>query len=329
MAVLLTGATGFVGRNIARTLLARGEQVVLFAPCPPPISGEAHPRAAFVSGDIRSDEDLRRAFTAGPINRVVHAAAVTPDASAEADRPDGVIEVNLIGTAKLMQAAYRAGVPRVLVLSSVAAYGSAEAGPDGRLDEEATLPRPASLYGITKLATEGIVRRLGELHGLLTTTVRLGPCFGIGEHPTGLRPLLSPHWQCAEAARAGTECVLPRALSADWIDVEDAANAIADLLAVPDPAPGPFNLGGGSVTTVAAWCEALAVLRPGFRWRIDPSVPTVRHGLATDRAAMSTRRLRSAIGWAPDTNDLPRRAERYLAWRDDTEGRALCGSGKG
>lgn len=325
MAVLLTGASGFVGRNLAHTLLSRGEQVVVFASSLPGWRDGAAAGLRCVVGDVRSGDDLRLAFEAAPIDRVIHAAAVTPDAQAEAERPETVIEVNLGGTTQLMQAAHRAGVSRIVALSSVAAYGAAVAEADGSLDEEATLPRPVSLYGVTKLATEGVVRRLGELHGIATTTVRLGPCFGVGEHPTGLRPLMSPHWQCAEAALTGRDCVLPRAMEGDWIDAEDAARAIADLLASPAPLPGPFNLGGGTMTTVAAWCEALAGFRPGFRWRIDADAATVRHGLAHDRPAMNNRRLRDAIGWAPRTDDLPGRAERYLAWRGSVEGRELCG----
>ena len=329
MAVLLTGASGFVGRNLARVLLARGEQVVLFASSMATMPVDGLAGAILVEGDIRSGDDLRRAFQAAPIDRVVHAAAVTPDIQAEIDSPATVIEVNLGGTTNLMRASQRAGVTRVLALSSVAAYGSAEVAPGARLDEQTTVPRPASLYGVTKLATEGVVRRLGELHAIETTTVRLGPCFGIGEHPTGLRPLMSPHWQCARAAWAGEECVLPRDLRGDWLDVEQAADAVADLLAAPHAGPGPFSLGGGRMTTVAAWCDALAQVRPGFVWRVDPTAPTIRHGLERDRPGMDNGRLRAAIGWAPETGDLVGLASRFLEWRSSAEGRKLCGEEEG
>ncbi|MCR0982605.1 NAD-dependent epimerase/dehydratase family protein [Roseomonas populi] len=328
MAVLLTGATGFVGLNIAHALLARGEKVVLFAPAPPPeaLAGGSLADACFVAGDIRVPDSLDRAFAAQAIDRVIHAAALTPDAQAEAERPDVITEVNLGGTVRLMQAAHRAGVRRVLGLSSVAVYGYAAPAADGRLHEESTPPQPAALYGITKLAAEQAIHRLGALYGIETLTVRLGPCFGAREHATGVRPLLSPHWQCAEAARAGRDCVLPRPMAADWIDVEEAAGAIADLLAVPSPPHRIFNLGGSALTTAAAWCEALASLHPGFRWRIDAGAPTVRYGLERDRAPMETGRLRAAIGRAPFTKDLAGIARRYLAWRNSPEGIALCGA---
>ena len=322
MAILLTGATGFVGRNIARALLDRGEHIVLFAPEPPiaPIPG-----AQIATGDIRSAADLDRAFAAAPIDRVIHAAALTPDASQEAERPDLIVDVNIGGTVQLMQAAQRAGVKRVLGLSSASVYGYA-VGEDGRLHEDTTPCQPAALYGVTKWSAERIVLRLGTVFGIETAAVRLGACFGINEYATGVRPMLSPHWQCAEAARAGRECVLPRPMLADWIDAEDAAAAIADLLALPSLPATVFNLGGGAVTSIAAWCEALMQSIPSFTWRIDPDASTIRYGMDRDRSPMDTSRLRATLGTAPLTDDLAARSKRYLAWRDSPDGIALCGS---
>ena len=322
VAILLTGATGFVGRNIARALLDRGEQVVLFAPETPTVSVNG---AQVAIGDVRSAGDLDRAFAAAPIDRVIHAAALTPDAGAEAERPDVIVDVNVGGTVQLMQAARRARVRRVLGLSSAAVYGYATSE-DGWLHEDTAPCQPAALYGTTKWAAERIVHRLGGLYGIETATVRLGACFGINEYATGVRPMLSPHWQCAEAARAGRACVLPRPMLADWIDAEEAAAAIADLLDIPTLPSLPFNLGGGTVTSVASWCEALTQSYPGFAWRIDPGAPTVRYGMDRDRSPMDTSRLRATIGKAPFTDGLPARARRYLTWRDSPEGIALCGA---
>ena len=322
MTTLITGATGFVGRNIAKQLLRSGDQVVLFAPTAPK-SGLSD--AMFIAGDIRSAEDLDRAFAAAPIDRVIHAAALTPDANAEAEQPTLIVDINVGGTVQLMQAARRAGTKRVLGLSSAAVYGHGTGSTEGSLREDVTPCQPAALYGTTKWAAERIVHRLGALYGIETATVRLGACFGAEEHATGVRPMLSPHWQCAEAARAGRECVLPRAMFADWVDAGEAATAIVALLSLPVLSSLPFNLGGGAMTSVAAWCEALTALRPDFHWRIDPAAATVRYGLERDRAPMDMSRLHAAIGSVPFTATLGDRAQRYLGWRDSADGIALCG----
>jgi len=326
MAVLLTGATGFVGLNVFSELIGRGHEVVLFAPALPDalVHSDWFGRGRFVAGDVRSPADLARAFAAAPVKDVIHAAALTPDAQSEASEPDAVAAVNLVGTTQVMQAARRAGVRRVLGVSSVAVYGYAAPAPGGRY-HEASPPLPATLYGITKLAAEQAIHRLGVLYGIDTVTVRLGPCFGIREYRSGARPLMSPHWQCVEALLAGRGCVLPRPMAADWIDAADAARAMADLLHAEGLRHRLFNLGGGGVTTAAAWCEALSVLRPSFRWCIDPDSATVRYGLERDRAAMDTDRLEQALGWRPHPASLVDRAQRYLVWREGAEGKVLAG----
>ena len=321
MTVLVTGATGFVGLNIIRTLLKRNQDVVSFASAEPKAGLNA---GLFVQGDIRSAEDLDRAFAAASIDRVIHAAAITPDATAEAEQAVMIVDVNVGGAVQLMQAARRAGARRVLSLSSAAVYGYATESLDGRLHEDAPC-QPTALYGTTKWAAERIVHRLGGLYGIETATVRLGACFGIEEHATGVRPMLSPHWQCAEAARAGRACVLARPMKADWVDVAEAAVAIVDLLDLPTLESGPFNIGGGAVTSVASWCEALATIHTDFRWSIDPTAATIRYGMERDRAPMDMSRLRAAIGTIPSTDALAVRARRFLEWRNSPAGLALCG----
>ena len=321
MATLLTGATGFVGRSIAQALVARGEALVLFAPAAPVVP---MPGSVVVTGDVRSAADLDRAFGAASVDRVIHAAALTPDAATEAERPDDIVSVNIGGTVELMQAARRAGVRRVIGLSSAAVYGTA-VGASGWLTEDGQPCQPTGLYGTTKWASERIVLRLGALYGIEAATVRLGGCFGANEHPSGVRPMMSPHWQCAEAARTGDVCVLPRPMLADWVDAAEAATAIVALLERPDLPAMTFNLGGGVVTSVQAWCEALAMIVPSFRWRIDAAASTIRYGMERDRSPLDMTRLRAAIGTVPSTDALIDRARRYLAWRGGAEGVALCG----
>ncbi len=323
MAVLVTGATGFVGLNIVRALAARGQGVVLFAPqLPASLAELAWLRPLrFVAGDVRSSADLARAFAAAAITHVVHAAALTPDEAAERRDPRAVADINLLETIQVFQAAHQARVARLLHLSSVAVYG-APTGPD-LLDEAISPPAPTSLYGITKLAAEQTVRRLAALHGTDAMIVRLGPCFGRFEHPTGARVVMSPHWQIVEHALAGGEALLPRALAADWLDAATAGRAIADLLVIPPGAPALLNLGAGAVTTAAAWCEEVKQCVPGFRWRIDAERSNVRITLAGDRPALGVTRLHAAIGWHPAEAGLATAAADYLAWRRSAEGAAL------
>ncbi len=330
MTVLITGGTGFVGLNIARAFIERGDEVVLFAPSlresllPGPVASLAWlERARFVAGDVRSAADIARAFAGSTITHVVHAAAVTPDVRAETEDPATIAAVNLEGTLRVLQAAAAARVARTLVLSSVAVYGDVPAGVP--IDEAETPPRPITLYGITKLAAEQSAQRFASLHEMDVVTVRLGACFGAYEYRTGDRVLMSPHWQAVEAALAGEACVLSREMAVDWVDAGEAGRAIAGLLMAGWLPHRLFHVGGHTVTSVAEWCRALAALRPGFTWSVDPARTTVQVGFARDRPALRTDRLHAALGWRPDSAGLAQKAASYLEWRLGDEGRTMLG----
>jgi nucleoside-diphosphate-sugar epimerase len=319
MALLITGGSGFIGLALAEASLAAGDEVVAFSRSPPPaalMQRIAQPGFRFVSGDIRSAADLNKALTTAPIDRVVHTAAVTAGARREADDPQQVIDVNIAGTASLLHALRgRPGGARVIVVSSVAVYGFSEPGRDGRYREDECCPAPAALYGITKLAAEQTALRLGELYGIDTRAVRLGPVFGPWEHRTGVRDAMSPHLQAIEIAAAGGQAILPRRCPADWIYSRDVAAGLQAVLQAPRLEHRIYNLGGGAVTDLPAWCEALAPRFAGFAWRTAApgEEPNVSYGLARDRAALDIERLEADTGFRP-IFDPARAAADYAGW---------------
>lgn len=290
MRVLVTGSSGFVGAAVCEELAARGCAVTGFDRAPSPF-GPGPERFSFVAGDIRDGDALRHLFSTHHITHLVHAAAITPSAEREKTAPDEVVEVNVLGACRVMKAAAEARLQRVLYLSSISAVGDAAPAANGRFTEDATSPRPSSLYGITKLAAEVVMRRIADLQEQDLRTVRLGPLFGPWEHASRARDVLSPHHQIIEAARAGRSCVLPRNVAADWLYSRDGARRIVDLLLCEDPGCSVFNLGGDAVTTLADWCEAVQAIHPGFRWRIDAEQPTIRYSYSADRPALDNSRL--------------------------------------
>src|SRR3546814_214389 len=124
MRVLITGGTGFIGLAVSEAATRAGHAAVLFGANRIP---DTLPRpnwldaCRIVIGDVRSDADLAAAFEDG-IDRVVHAAAVTPDAEREAREPAVIAEVNLLGTIRVIEKAKASDVRRIVTLSSVAAY---------------------------------------------------------------------------------------------------------------------------------------------------------------------------------------------------------------
>src|SRR5499427_102208 len=131
MRILVTGAAGFIGSHLAERLVARGDDVVGFdnfdafyprADKERNLAGlRASPRFSLVEGDLRSAEDLQRAFGARP-DAVVHLAALAGVRPSLAE-PARYAEVNVLGTVRLTEAARAAHVKRIVFASSSSVYG--------------------------------------------------------------------------------------------------------------------------------------------------------------------------------------------------------------
>jgi UDP-glucose 4-epimerase/UDP-glucuronate 4-epimerase len=204
---------------------------------------------------------------------------------------------------------------RVIVISSVAVYGFSHPSPNGLYREDESCPSPAALYGITKLAAEQTALRLGEVYGIDTRVVRLGPVYGPWEHRNGVRDAMSPQLQAIEVAVSGGTALLPRPCPADWIYSRQAATGIRCLLSAPRLRHRVYNLGGGGIIDLLAWCEAIAPFFRGFSWRIaEPDErPNIVYGLPRDRPAMDVGRIREDTGFEPSF-DVREAASDYAQW---------------
>jgi uronate dehydrogenase len=167
--IVITGAAGEIGR-LLRTELARPDrELVLFdvAPVAGPASGEAA-RAVTASVD---DLDALLAAAEGA-DAIVHLAGLATGGHAW----DEYVQVNLTGTYNVLEAARRAGVPRVIYASSNHAVGFTER-PAGGTQLPATLaPRPDSYYGVCKVAGEALCSLYHDRHGLDAICLRIGSC---------------------------------------------------------------------------------------------------------------------------------------------------------
>src|SRR5262249_48211537 len=116
---------------------------------------------------------------AASVDVIFHHAAIPSVARSMAD-PFRSNEVNVAGSIQVMRAAARNGVGRVLYAGSSSIYGI-----PGQLPvHEGSQPRPASPYGVSKLAAEHYIRAMGELDGIRTLTLRYFNVFGPGQDST-------------------------------------------------------------------------------------------------------------------------------------------------
>src|SRR4029079_2116126 len=122
MSTLITGGCGFIGLSVAERLIGDGEKVVLFDQAVPAEAMLSRPEihgATIITGDVRSADDVDQALTGRDIDRVIHTAAMTPNAQRERDEPRRIVEVNVIGTVNLLErVAAVPAIKRTVILSS-------------------------------------------------------------------------------------------------------------------------------------------------------------------------------------------------------------------
>lgn len=264
--ILVTGATGRVGRRLVSALLASGQRVTVAARSPEPA------RTLWPGHDIAirpaelTDPASLRGLCEG-IDTLFHLASYAP----RPDEPDvygapAHWPVTAEGTAHLMRQVEASEVRRVVYVSSVKAVGDL-AGARGRAADESVTAQPDSLYGRAKLAAERSVLGVGARLGLHATVLRLPMVYGLGDSGNIARMVRAvaarrfPPWPRVSNRRSA-------------IHVEDAVSA-ATLVAGHPEAAGEtyFVTDGRAYSTRWLYEQTLAALgRPVPRWAVPPWV---------------------------------------------------------
>ena len=177
--VLVTGASGFIGRHVCQSFLDRGEQVVALSR-----SDGAAPQGIHVAraSDLLDRNALRSALSG--IQTVVHLAGRVHAKREGKDDPESECRrVNVDGTSALLDEAVTAGVPRFVFISSVKAVANES---DFALDEN-TPPMPVDAYGESKLEAERLVRVVSVRENLHAPILRLPVVYGPGMKSNMLR----------------------------------------------------------------------------------------------------------------------------------------------
>ena len=181
MRVLLTGSSGWLGRFLAPALRAAGHTVTGLDVVPGP---DTH-----VLGSVASRAVVDRAMGLG-IDAVIHSAALhKPDIAR--NPVSAFVDVNVTGTLNLLEAAREAGHDRFVMTSTTSLMISQairdEAGDAAVwLDETSGPLAPRNIYGVTKLAAEGLCRLYAAEHGLACVALRTARFFPEDDDtPTG------------------------------------------------------------------------------------------------------------------------------------------------
>jgi GDP-4-dehydro-6-deoxy-D-mannose reductase len=281
--ILVTGATGFVGRWLIPELAGAGHDVV-----PAPSHAEL---------DIANVDGLAVLLGDARPDAVAHLAGITFLPEAESD-PELADRVNVGGTSALFEALDRVGSSAaVLVTSTADVYA-----PDAPLpiNEGADLA-PRSVYGRTKLLQEAAARRAGDA-GRRVVIVRAFNHIGPGQRPVFVVPALARRVLEFKAGRADGISAGNLAARRDFTDVRDVVRAYRLLLeldetAIAHAASRVVNVGSGrsvAIEDILRTLCSIAGVEP--QWRLDEAY--LRPNEILDRVADTTL-LRSLTGWEP------------------------------
>ena len=314
---VVTGAGGFIGGALSRALAADGARVVGIDIATPPAQAGAEVERFSVDVTDRSATDL--ALRGADL--VFHAAAHIH----EGTRMDGFVDLNVRGTASVLDAAERTGA-RTVHLSSVVVYGYDDPSTQ---DEEAPLRAVGIPYLDTKSASDRLARRRGAV------VVRPGDVYGPGSIPWTVRPLRLAREGRLAIPSPGDGRMLP-------VHIDDLVEAT--LLAALEGRPGrAYAAWSGEDVSFSEYFDRL-VGPLGGRCRLLPwallsaaarasaAVAGARgeapelgpHALTfvSRRGSVSTERIRAELGWRPAV-DLEAGLAGVHAWAAGSSARTI------
>lgn len=271
MSILITGGTGFIGAEIVRDLLAKGEEEihVLHRSGNFQRLQDLVPRLHLVQIDLADTARLDEVVAETRPRVIYHLGAVLTGPG-EID-PQAATETNAFGTYALLEAARRHGVDQLLFASSIGVYG---AGITENVITDLTLQRPFTIYGITKVFGEQMGAFYKRKYGLDFRGLRYPSIVGPGVKTPSVVQFTS--WVIEESAKGNpfTITVTPET-AVPVMYYKDAARAMIQLGEAPVERIETVNYlvdGVKPTPTAGQLAEIVRSRIPEARIRFEPEI---------------------------------------------------------
>lgn len=319
MSIMVCGGAGYIGSHTVAALVEAGEEVVVFDNLYKGHRDAVPSGVVLYKGDLRSGEDLDRAFKENTIEAIIDFAADSLVGESVTD-PLKYYDNNVYGTMCLLKKMVEYGVNHIVFSSTAATYGEPERLPIKENDRT----MPTNPYGETKLAVEKMLKWVDGAHGIKYTCLRYFNAAGahtsgmIGEDHSPESHLIPLVLQVANGQRDkimmfgddyptkdGT-CVR------DYIHVTDLSDAhilaVRRLLKGEDSAT--FNLGNGTGFSVK---EIVEIARNVTGHPIPAEIAPRRAGDPATLIASADAAI-EALGWKPQYNSIEQIIATAWAW---------------
>jgi nucleoside-diphosphate-sugar epimerase len=299
MTTLVIGA-GLIGSQVARILAERGEKPVLMdnAVQPQAISEIVDlDKVTLIAGDVLRPLSIVDTLRTHAITRIAHTAA-NPLLTLGAQRePYAAINLNIMGTVNVLEAARVTGLKRVVVSSSSVLNSYLAGGEDeGDFGREEAFPRPTTFYAATKQAVESLGLNYAKWCGLEFAGLRYGAAFGPWSGAGGGGPSNIIREAMANAL-AGREAAVPPG-AMEWVYSKDAARGTVLALDAKGLGSGVFNITMGALTQPGEFAAAIGAAVPGARVKFDAPA-SARVALTNRNSHADLSRAKHQLGYAP------------------------------
>lgn len=311
--ILVTGAAGFIGSHVTELLASRGHRVVgldnfndyysparkeqnvaeVVANCPPG-------SVTYVRGDVRDRPLIARLFEEHRFEAVCHLAAMA-GVRISVEDPHLYLDVNLVGTLNLLEAARYHGRPNFVLASTSSVYGGTDRHP---FVEDDPADRPLAPYPASKRAAEMLGFSYHHLHGLDFTAVRFFTVYG----PRGRPDMMA--YKVLDSIYEGGSVPLYNGgnMHRDWTYVTDIAAGVVAAVETP-LGYRIINLGRGEPVLLADFVERVQQLAGRRANLVDE--PMLSADIPFTYADIT--RARELLGYQPRVS-VAEGTERFFEW---------------
>ncbi len=290
--ILVTGGCGFIGSHLVEALVQEGKRVRVLDNLSSGYRQNLEPfgrEVEVVIGDVRDPAAVKKAVQG--VTGIFHEAALV-SVFDSIQRPTDNHAINATGTLNVLLAAREAGVRRVVLASTAAAYGN-----DPQLPKrESMTPQPESPYAAAKVMSEHYQRMASSLYGLETVTLRYFNVYGPRQDPKSPYSGVISRF-CDDVVAGRPPTIFGDGLQTrDFVFVRDVVQA--NLLAMSDRVPGGgqiYNVASGATVSLLDLLGMLGRLRGTD---IQPVHQAARAGDIRHSAADIAKAIRE-LGYTP------------------------------
>jgi UDP-glucose 4-epimerase len=320
MAILVTGAAGFLGSYVASALAAAGKPVRGFdiaAPGAEALAVAPVLAEGFVQGQITDADRVRDVVRVNAVEAIVHTAAMV-GLELSLQQPLASYQTNAIGFANVCEAARLAGTKRIVLVSSNAVYHGARGAMLDETDPVFSVDRgnPAGHYGTSKMMQEAIALAYATFHGLDVFILRVTAIYGFGMRaPLYIKPMV-------ENAVDGrpTRFATGGAMKRDYTYVLDCVRAIVGALDAPTGVSPPriLNVSAGKLLSASEVAAAVRRVLAGADISIGEALTPLEAENVKMRAPLNVEAAKACLGWTPQwsiDDGISDYADRYRRFR--------------